>query len=197
MARENWSRVLRQLLAGDRVAFAKVGRVVTGTLAGIRAYDFRDEWDDLVQEVVWIVVDNARQGKIEDPGALAAYVRTTTRQTFRAHLAKAKRLDYADDMDEKPETLHWPCVASGPDTEELWEQVARLPERQRRAIEARYRDGRTGKEASEATGIPLGSLKRYLTDGIETLRRRMLEGETVEPLLSDHSTKGVKRAEGS
>src|SRR2546428_259265 len=48
--------------------------------------------------------------------------------------------------------------------------VSHLPEEQRRAIQAVYFEGQTYEEAAEATGIPLGSLKRYLRLGLGQLR---------------------------
>ena len=53
---EDWGETLERLLAGDRVAFLKVSRLVARFLARWRAYDFREEWPDLIQEVVLAVV---------------------------------------------------------------------------------------------------------------------------------------------
>ena len=64
---KDWLAVLGRLLAGDRVAFLEVNRLVTGFLVQLRAYDFRDEWDDLRQEVLLSVVANARAGRLRDP----------------------------------------------------------------------------------------------------------------------------------
>ena len=65
----DWLAVLDRLLAGDRVAFLEVNRLVTGFLVQLRAYDFREEWDDLRQEVLLSVVANARAGRLRDPKA--------------------------------------------------------------------------------------------------------------------------------
>ena len=65
----DWIAVLDRLLAGDRLAFAKINRLVSGFLVQLRAYDFRDEWDDLRQEVVLSLVANARAGRLRDPEA--------------------------------------------------------------------------------------------------------------------------------
>ena len=134
----DWAAVVERLHEGDRLAFLELNRLVTGFLVQLRAYDFRDEWDDLVQDVIWIVVEKARSGEIENPDALGAFVRTTTHWTFRSHLKRAKRVDYSEELDEKPDTICWPKEVQGPDTEELREQVRRLPDRQRRVIEAKY-----------------------------------------------------------
>src|SRR5438093_9936405 len=79
---KDWLAVLDRLLAGDRVAFLEVNRLVTGFLVQLRAYDFRDEWDDLRQEVLLSVVANARAGRLRDPQAFLGYVRIITRNKF-------------------------------------------------------------------------------------------------------------------
>src|SRR5205809_5013031 len=75
----DWLAVLDRLLAGDRVAFLEVNRLVTGFLVQLRAYDFRDEWDDLRQEVLLSVAANARPGRLRHPQAFPAYLRLPTR----------------------------------------------------------------------------------------------------------------------
>src|SRR5436309_1868452 len=81
-AGEDWAEVLDRLLAGDRVALARVNRLVTTELARQRAYDFREEWDDLRQEVLLAVVANAKAGHLRDPRAFVGYVRILTRNKF-------------------------------------------------------------------------------------------------------------------
>ena len=54
-----------------------------------------------------------------------------------------------------------------------------LPERERKAVAAVHVEGRSYSEAAAATGIPLGSLKRHLRDGLARLRQALgarLEG---------------------
>src|SRR4029453_12223049 len=77
-----WTRVLDRLLAGDRPAFLEVNRLVTGYLQQLRAWDFRDEWDDLRQEVLLSIVANARAGRRRRPQALLWDFRTLTRKKF-------------------------------------------------------------------------------------------------------------------
>jgi DNA-directed RNA polymerase specialized sigma24 family protein len=78
----DWMHVVERLAEGDRRAYAQLGRFVTSYLAKLRAYDFRDEWDDLRQEVVVAIVANVRAGRLRDSKALAAYVRVITRNKF-------------------------------------------------------------------------------------------------------------------
>jgi RNA polymerase sigma-70 factor (ECF subfamily) len=49
--------------------------------------------------------------------------------------------------------------------------LERLPERKRRVLFAVYGEGLSYEQAAEETGIPLGSVKRYLREGMQALRR--------------------------
>ena len=49
---EDWFAVLAAFEKGDPVAVAKVTAVITGFLARYGAYDFRDSWGDIVQDVL-------------------------------------------------------------------------------------------------------------------------------------------------
>ena len=48
----DWGATLEALLAGDALALARLTRLVNGFLGRWNAYDFRSDWDDLVQEVI-------------------------------------------------------------------------------------------------------------------------------------------------
>ena len=45
----------------------------------------------------------------------------------------------------------------------------KLDSRRREVVEAIYGEGLTYQEAADRTGIPLGSVKRYLREGLSTL----------------------------
>ncbi len=177
-ASEDWNAILDRLLAGDRVAFLEFNRLVTGFLAQLRAYDFREEWDDLRQEVLIAVVSNARAGRLRDAQAFVGYVKIITRNKFIDRLKR--QLRHAE-----KETLPWdeetaraaaaatPAVAdAGAD---VWSEVRRLPEDQQRILEGIYVEGKTYQEVSDATGIPLGTLKRRLRAGLGALRARLAQ----------------------
>ena len=50
-----------------------------------------------------------------------------------------------------------------------------LTEKQQKALVAVYVEGKTYNEAARDTGIPLGSLKRYLRDGLAALHAQLSE----------------------
>lgn len=172
--REDWIAVQDRLLAGDRVAFMTVNRLVTGCLTQLRAYDFRDEWDDLRQEVVLAVIANARAGRLRDPQAFVGYVRVITRHKLMDRL-KARLRHHEKD------TLPWDdatadAVAIDPPDDDVAALRAALDELsadERRVLDGVYGQGKTYQEVCDDTGIPLGTMKRRLRDGLRALRRRL------------------------
>lgn len=173
----DWAQVQRGLLEGDRLAILELNRLVTRLLVRLRAYDFRDEWDDLRQEVLLSVLANARAGRLRDPEAFVAYVRAITRNKLVDRLKARLRwkADEALPWDDAAERL----LAAGPvgpspgEAAEVWDAVAGLPEGQRRVIQAVYREGKAYQEAADDEGLPLGTLKRRLTEGLRALRARL------------------------
>src|SRR5436309_392610 len=150
---KDWLAVLGRLLAGDRVAFLEVNRLVTGFLVQLRAYDFRDEWDDLRQEVLLSVVANARAGRLRDPKAFVGYVRIITRNKFIDRLKARLRHHEKEALPWDEETAramgasadrdgrareHWSAVRDLPAEELLLRfetERDRQPAAERRAVE--------------------------------------------------------------
>jgi RNA polymerase sigma-70 factor, ECF subfamily len=170
--------VLDQLLAGDRLAFAKINRLISGFLSQLRAYDFRDEWDDLRQDVVMSLVANARAGRLRDPAAFLGYARIITRNKVVDRLKGARRR-------HERATVTWDdgtatAIGTNPDpaaaaARELWTAVRDLPEEQQDVLDGVYRQGKTYQMVSDETGIPLGTMKRRLRDALVALRRRFAD----------------------
>jgi RNA polymerase sigma-70 factor (ECF subfamily) len=171
---KDWRGVLDRLLAGDRVAFLEVNRLVTGFLVRLRAYDFRDEWEDLRQEVMLSVVASARAGRLRDPRAFLGYVRIITRNKFVDRLKARLRHHEKETLPWDDETARALGSPDG-DATELWKAVKALPDEEQRVVEAVYARGRTYEETCRETGLPLGTMKRRLRDGLAALRRRFAE----------------------
>ena len=120
------------------------------------------------------VVANARAGRLREPEAFAGYVRIVTRNKFIDRLKRQIRHREKDVLPWDDETAR-AAAPPGPDAEgaELWTVVAALPPEERAVVEGVYRDGRTYEEASDALGVPLGTLKRRLTQALAALRTRL------------------------
>ena len=148
---------------------------MTGFLAQWRAYDFRDEWDDLVQEVLMAVIVGAREGRIRDRRAVVGYVRTIAHRRFHDRLRR--HLGQHEDR-----TLEWGELTergdaelpSDPAREELVAgmrlSLEKLPDAKARVVYAVYGEGKTYEQVAAETQIPLGTVKRYLREGLAALR---------------------------
>ncbi len=173
---EDWEAVLNRLLDGDRAAFVKLSQLVTGFLVTWRAYDSRDEWDDVIQEVILAAVEAARAKRLRKPAAIVGYIRTATRYKFvdRIRRMQRKPLEW-ESVDELGEVAWPPSEGSSEASFEVRDALGKLPEKQQKALVAVYVEGRTYDEAARDTGIPLGSLKRYLREGLATLHDELSE----------------------
>jgi RNA polymerase sigma-70 factor (ECF subfamily) len=172
---QDWPAVVARLAAGDRAAFLELNRLVTSVLVQLRAYDFREEWDDLRQEVVLAVVANAQAGRLRDPQAFVGYVRIVTRNKFVDRLKHHLRLKESEALpwDEETARVAAPPAADASEAAELWAAVRALPDDEQRILHGLYRQGRTYQEVADDTGIPLGTLKRRLRGALDTLRERL------------------------
>jgi len=173
----DWGAVVERLLANDRLAFLQVNRLVTGCLTQLRAYDFKDEWDDLRQEVVLAVLANARAGRLRDPQAFVGYVRIVTRNKVMDRLRERLGTHEKEHLPWDDATASAVAPTPAPDERleraALHDALAALPSDERRVVEGIYAQGRTYEEVSADTGIPLGTMKRRLRDALATLRRRL------------------------
>ena len=174
----NWADVLRRVVEGDRLALAQASRLVNAFLARFGAYDFRDEWEDLVQEVISAAALALREGRLREPQAALSFLWSTARFKYLDRLRIQLRAG-------KVGKLAWEDVASrehplqealGAEArEDLRRALARIPDKKREAVTAVYVGGLTYEEAARTTGIPLGTLKRYLRDGLAQLRGELSE----------------------
>jgi RNA polymerase sigma factor (sigma-70 family) len=185
----DWLAVVERLLDGDRLAFLELNRLVTTCLSQLRAYDFRDEWDDLRQEVVLSVVENARAGRLRDAAAFVGYVRSITRNKFVDRLkARLRR--------HEKEALAWDEETAVVDAEreaaDVWAAARDLPAEHQRVLDGIYRQGKTYQQVADETGIPLGTMKRRLRDALAELRAR-LAGPRAEAAARGDLMGGAKR----
>ena len=97
----DWSEVMDRLVRGESAAFLEVSRLITGFLVQWRAYDFRDEWDDLIQEVVLAAIEATRARRLRKPGAIVAYLRTATRYKFVDCLRRRRGEPLEEDGEEE------------------------------------------------------------------------------------------------
>jgi RNA polymerase sigma-70 factor, ECF subfamily len=177
---EDWYAVLEALQEGDALALARLTRLINGFLGRWNAYDFRSDWDDLLQEVIIAAVSAMKEGRIRDRRAVVGYLRSTARFKFVDRLRAHMRV-------KEDQTLPWEDVvgadelatASEPSavglSQDVQNALERLSEKRRAVVLGVHLQGKTYNEVAEETGIPLGSLKRYLREGLAQLREELAD----------------------
>ncbi len=167
---EDWLAVLGALEKGDRVAVARVTAVITGFLARYGAYDVRDSWDDLCQEVLISLIRSARRGALREPSAFISYTGTITRNALIDHV----RHETQPESRVLKERLQEEGQRPPPDLLlDLQRAREGLPERLRRVVETIYLEGHNYETAAKLLDVPLGTLKRLQTQGLRELRDKM------------------------
>ncbi len=176
---DDWAEIIDRLVEGDRLACLQVSRLVTGFLARWRAYDFRDEWPDLVQEVLLVVLTAAREGKIRNPDAGLGFIRTVAHHKFVDRLRRHIRCseDQSLPWDELIRAKHLEAESGGSAEESFDLRLAleKLPEKKRRIVLGVYGEGKTVAKVAQETGTPLGTTKRYLRVSLAELRGNLEE----------------------
>jgi RNA polymerase sigma-70 factor (ECF subfamily) len=135
---------------------------------------------------VLVTATALRDGKIRERAAVVGYLRSTARFKFVDRLKSHLRCGDGA-------SLPWEEVVEGPLepgdgreevglSHDLRDALERLPEKPRQVVAAVHIEGKTYDEAARDTGIPLGSLKRYLREGLAQLRGELgaLIGESPQ-----------------
>lgn len=176
-SRRSGPALLEALERGDRKALAEVTQVITGYLVRHGGLDLRDQWDDLVQEVIVALLRAARQGSIRDERAFVHYAGMTARNKLvdlirrRGAPSAPDRVGEPEDAEARQETRE---VERPLDTlVDLERALDALPAVERRVVEAIYVQGHSYEEAARQVRMPLGSLKRYQSRGLKQLRKHM------------------------
>jgi RNA polymerase sigma-70 factor (ECF subfamily) len=175
----DWADVMERLMRGDRLALLEVSRLLSGFLRRWNAYDFRDEWDDLIQEAVLATASALAEGRIRDRAAVVGYLKSTARFKLADRLKRHLRCQEDDHLswdDMVGDALEADAVGEPDDHAhaDLEEALGQLDPVKRQAVLAVYAEGMTYEEAAARTGLPLGTLKRHLRDSLGHLRRTML-----------------------
>ena len=130
---------------------------------------------------------NARAGRLRDVKAFVGYVRIITRNKFMDRLKRSLRSHERENLpwdDESARAAAEADVGFAPTSEAMgaaWAAVRELPEEDQRLLTGLYVEGRSYQEMCQATGVPLGTLKRRLTKTLRTLRERLQAAEEGDP----------------
>lgn len=189
---DDWSQILDALRDGDLAAFDRVTRLITGYLARIGAYDRRDAWDDLVQEVLISILRTPPTSR--ESGQIVRHVQTTTHRKFvdQIRRERGRRRAGADGAEGEEEGQGWRRSVPFDDEagatgslsdfeparvafdEGLRKALEDLGERERHAVECRYVLGCSNDEGAARLEVSLATYKRVLSRAIGELRARLV-----------------------
>ena len=176
-----WSETLAALREGELDARNRVARLVIGVLSSMGAYDRRDSWDDVVQDVLLTLLE---QGPRSDGDAtVAAWIRRVATHRFVDQLRKEEGRRRAGEG----QTAGWrrnvaldearlPAANSIDESlqHDLAGALASLVPRKRRIIECKYALGCTDAEGAERLGESLGTYKRLVSQALAELRHALV-----------------------
>ena len=181
----SWEKTLAALRAGDLEARDRVVRLVVGALSSFGAYELRDAWDDIVQEVLMAALQQCPRS--EDDRGVAAWLRQIALHRYLDQLRKEQGRRRAGN----PETAGWrrnvPIDESLLRDERALEQglevdLARaleaLEPRLHAVVKCKYALGCTDEEGAERLGESLGTYKRLARQALGALREALLERGT-------------------
>jgi RNA polymerase sigma factor (sigma-70 family) len=184
---DDWSQVLLGLKKGRLEACDRLSSFIIGYLAMMGAYQIRDSWDDLVQDVLIALLQTTPESS--ESRAVVGYVRKTTHRKYIDYLRREhgrRRRSTAEGGDRlqgwrtnvpldeamnlaEPETF-WEKQLDP----SLREAYARLDERKKRVLEAKFLMGYSNEEGASRTGEALATYKRLLKAGLEELRSMLI-----------------------
>lgn len=168
--------LLGAVALGDEEAFAALHDIVVGPVLGVVRTVLRDpaQSEEVAQEVLVEVWRSAPRYRPER-GTAVNWVLTMAHQravdrvrSVRAAAGREHRaalLDHAPAYDEVAEE-----VADRLEREQVRRCLDGLTELQRQAVELAYYRGLTHREVAEALGVPVGTVKTRLRDGLIRLR---------------------------
>ncbi len=149
----------------------------------MRAYQLRDSWDDLVQDVMITLLEH--QPEAHDDASVAAYLRSvTTRRYFDLLRKEAGRRRNGGGASSGwrrnvplEDAVLEPASAGTLDQRleiDLERALERLEPRRRRILESKYALGCTDAEGAATVGEALGTYKRLLREALFELRQALL-----------------------
>jgi len=169
----DWPWFLTRLMQNDHAAFLRITGFITAVISRMGAFELRDSWADIAQEVLTTVVENVRRGMLRDPRAFVGYTQTITRRRVLHWLEQHGRAPAAQDLEQLESTL---SAAVGHDPElclDLERALEDLPASCRQVVEHTYLGGRTYDETAALLGLTRRQVKRLQSRGLALLRESL------------------------
>jgi RNA polymerase sigma-70 factor, ECF subfamily len=175
-ARETAEHLLSLVARGDQDAFERLYDRIAGSVMGVVKRVLRDpaQSEEVTQEVLTEVWRTAARFDPDRGGASTwvltmahrrAVDRVRSAQSATNRDAKVALLEHTPAYDEVAEAVEGRLEA-----EQVRKALGSLTELQREAVRLAYYGGYTQREVSELLGVPLGTVKTRLRDGLIRLR---------------------------
>lgn len=185
-AQGDLARLLERCAEGDKDAFAGVYDQTAGRVHAITRRVVRDvaQAEEVTQEVMLDVWRKAATFDAHRGNALSWILTIAHRRAVdrvRASQSQSERDDVYESRASAPAQDPTAEEATGHiESTAVRRAVAKLSEGQRQALELAYFQGLSHSEVAEALGIPLGTAKTRVRDGLIKLRHLMKdEGRTA------------------
>lgn len=169
--------VLLRVAGGDSEAFAELYDSVAGRVLGLARRITRNHAlaEEVAQEVMVEVWRTAPRFDAERGSAVGWILMLTHRRSVdRVRRSASRQAREARDAARQPvqEPVDEPLLADE-ERREMSSALDGLSDLQREAIQLAYYDGHTYREVAEVLGVPEGTAKSRLRDGIRQLRANL------------------------
>jgi RNA polymerase sigma-70 factor, ECF subfamily len=165
---------------GDQEAFAQVYDATSARVFGliVRVLRDRDQAAEVSQEVY---LEAWRQAGGFDPqrGSVPGWLLTLAHRKAVDRVRSVTRSQGRDQRYADQEPMEAPPsseqVVAQDEQRRVRQALTALPDAQREALTLAYFDGCTHQQVSARLGIPLGTVKTRIRDGMHRLRRQLVE----------------------
>jgi len=178
-----------QLRRGQSVALIEWTRLATGFLVESRAYDFAEEWEDLLHRVLARLVSESPARRGAERGEACDRLRAITCDELSQDLRALTRWHEARELPWCESALiisSQPTLARPYDDEAIAgmkHELRNLPEQRYQVLDDVYGAGQNFDQVAAHRKLPLRMVKRFLRETLWELRERCaagLGGETGE-----------------
>lgn len=175
---------MQAVAAGDAEAFARIYDAAAARVFGLVRRVLRDEAqsEEVTQEVlleVWRRAASYDPARVSPISWILTIAHRRAVDRVRSSQARSERDEVYESRRATPSTDPTAEAAVGRvDAEHVRRALSSLTDRQREAVELAFLDGLTHRMVSERLGIPMGTAKARIRDGLAGLRRTLSDNGT-------------------
>ena len=174
----DWFDVMRRFENGDATAFEQLSTLVREKLSRMRRRSGSDNTEDVGQDTLLCLLRAWRRGCIREERCFEGFVWKLAQRRLVDAWNRQSRPGAPDVVGDPEHALdHENVLDEGErreDVLDLARALDRLEGAQQRALRAIYLEGQTYQEAAEILGLPLGTFKRKLGNGLKSVRAALM-----------------------